>query len=160
MTFETNRNSPNSANTGVSGGQSTRNAAEALRDSVGDAVDRGKTDLSLSASAAREAIGEDISKLKADLLSLQKTVSGFATEAGSNAASTVKGVSQAVASQVGTVASETAAKAGEVAAAATDQAKTFATELEGMARRNPLGTLAGTLLVGVVLGMMSRGGRS
>jgi hypothetical protein len=29
-----------------------------------------------------------------------------------------------------------------------------------MARKNPLGTLAGTLLVGVVIGMMSRGSRS
>jgi ElaB/YqjD/DUF883 family membrane-anchored ribosome-binding protein len=40
---------------------------------------------------------------------------------------------------------------------ATEQAKTFAAELEGMARRNPLGTIAGAVLVGVVIGMMSRG---
>jgi hypothetical protein len=36
-------------------------------------------------------------------------------------------------------------------------AKTLASELEGMARRNPLGTIAGALLVGVIIGMMSRG---
>jgi hypothetical protein len=30
-------------------------------------------------------------------------------------------------------------------------------ELEGMARRNPLGTIAGALLVGVIIGMISRG---
>jgi hypothetical protein len=29
-------------------------------------------------------------------------------------------------------------------------------ELEGMARRNPLGTIAGALLVGVIIGMISR----
>lgn len=153
MTLETNRNSP----AGASGGQTFRNATETLRDNVGDALDRGKTDLSLSADSARQAFGEDVAKLKADLINLQKTVAGFAAEAGGTAASTVKGVGQAVASQAGAVVSETAAKAGDVASAATDQVKTFASELEGMARRNPLGTLAGTLAVGVVLGMMSRG---
>jgi hypothetical protein len=40
---------------------------------------------------------------------------------------------------------------------ATEQAKTLASDLEGMARRNPLGTSAGAVLVGVVIGLMSRG---
>jgi ElaB/YqjD/DUF883 family membrane-anchored ribosome-binding protein len=149
MTPETSKNSPR-ANAGISGASSFQNAAESLRDNVGDALDRGKSDLSLSADEARRAFGDDVSKLKADLLSLQKTVAGFAVEAGGTAASTAKDVGQAVASQVGSVASD-------AAAAATDQVKTLASELEGMARRNPLGTLAGTLAVGVVLGMMSRG---
>ena len=37
------------------------------------------------------------------------------------------------------------------------QVKTFASEMENMARKNPLGTIGATLLVGVVIGMMSRG---
>ena len=45
----------------------------------------------------------------------------------------------------------------ELAASAKEQAKTFAAELEGFARRQPLGALAGALLVGVVIGLMSRG---
>jgi ElaB/YqjD/DUF883 family membrane-anchored ribosome-binding protein len=45
----------------------------------------------------------------------------------------------------------------DLATSAKEHAKTFASELEGMARRNPLGTIAGALAVGVVLGMMSRG---
>jgi len=120
-------------------------AADSLRDNIGDAVDRAKTDLSQSAEAARQAFGDDLSRLKADIMQLQKTVAAFASEAGGTTASTVKDVGQAV-----------GAAASEAATAATDQAKTFASELEGMARRNPLGTLAGTLLVGVVLGMMTR----
>jgi hypothetical protein len=45
----------------------------------------------------------------------------------------------------------------ELASSAKEHAKTFASELEGMARRNPLGTIAGALLVGVIIGMMTRG---
>src|SRR4029077_3992425 len=97
MTLETNRNSP----AGGSGGQTFRNATETLRDNVGDALDRGKTDLSMSAESARQAFSEGVAKLKADLINLQKTVAGFAAEAGGTAASTVKGVGQAVASQAG-----------------------------------------------------------
>jgi hypothetical protein len=40
--------------------------------------------------------------------------------------------------------------AGEMAGAATQQMKTFASELESMTKRNPLGTLAGAVLVGLL----------
>jgi hypothetical protein len=43
-----------------------------------------------------------------------------------------------------------------VASAASEQAKSFATELENMARRNPLGALAGAVLIGVFIGVMGR----
>jgi ElaB/YqjD/DUF883 family membrane-anchored ribosome-binding protein len=63
---------------------------------------------------------------------------------------TAQNVGSAVASQVSEVASD-------VASSAKEQVKTFASELEGMTRKNPLGTIGVTLLVGVVIGMMSRG---
>ena len=66
-------------------------------------------------------------------------------------------MSQTVTSQVGDAASGAADKGADLAAVAKQQVKTFASELEAMARRNPLGTIAGTLVVGIVLGMMSRG---
>jgi hypothetical protein len=44
-----------------------------------------------------------------------------------------------------------------MASTAKEQVKTFASELEAMARKNPLGTIAGTLVAGIVIGMMSRG---
>jgi hypothetical protein len=43
--------------------------------------------------------------------------------------------------------------------AATQQMKTFASELEAMTKRNPLGTLAGAVVVGVLVGLLA-GGRT
>jgi hypothetical protein len=39
---------------------------------------------------------------------------------------------------------------------ATEQAKTFASELESIARRNPIGAIAGAVLVGVLIGVLGR----
>jgi ElaB/YqjD/DUF883 family membrane-anchored ribosome-binding protein len=58
------------------------------------------------------------------------------------------------------VTSDVADRASDMASAASEQAKTFASELERMGRANPLGTIAGALLVGVVIGLIGRGGRS
>jgi CHASE3 domain sensor protein len=55
------------------------------------------------------------------------------------------------------MASDAGAAASDMAEVATQQIKTFASELEGMARRNPLGTVAGAVIVGVLIGMMARG---
>ncbi len=44
-----------------------------------------------------------------------------------------------------------------MAESASQQIKTFASELEGMARRNPLGAVAGAVIVGILIGMMARG---
>ena len=73
------------------------------------------------------------------------------------AAKTIRSMSKMVASQVGSAASGVADTGSELASSDRDQVKTFASELEDMARRNPLGTVAGALLVGVVIGMISRG---
>ena len=40
---------------------------------------------------------------------------------------------------------------------AKEQAKTFASELENMGRRNPLGAMAAALMVGVLIGLIGRG---
>ena len=126
------------------------NALNTMKDAVGDALDRGKSDMSLSMDSARASLGEDLGNLKSDIKRLQETFTKFASEAGGTAAGTVKDVTGAVASKIGSA-------AGEVTGNATDQVKTFASELELMARRNPLGTLAATFGVGVLIGMMSRG---
>jgi ElaB/YqjD/DUF883 family membrane-anchored ribosome-binding protein len=39
---------------------------------------------------------------------------------------------------------------------ASEQAKTVASELESMARRNPLGAIAGAVLIGVLIGLVGR----
>ena len=80
-----------------------------------------------------------------------------AGQVGGEAAKTVRSVSQTLAAQVGSAAGGVADAGSDLASSATAHAKTFASELEAMARRNPLGTIAGALLVGVIVGMMSRG---
>jgi hypothetical protein len=44
-----------------------------------------------------------------------------------------------------------------MAASATQQFKTFTSELEDIARKNPLGALGGALIIGVVIGLIARG---
>jgi ElaB/YqjD/DUF883 family membrane-anchored ribosome-binding protein len=121
-----------------------------MKDTVGNTLDRGKSDFSNSMDSARSSIGDDLATLKSDLKRLQETFTKFASEAGGTAAGTVRDVGGAMASRIG-------AAAGEMTGQATDQVKTFASELEGIARRNPLGTLAATLGIGIVIGMMGRG---
>jgi ElaB/YqjD/DUF883 family membrane-anchored ribosome-binding protein len=43
-----------------------------------------------------------------------------------------------------------------MASTATEQAKTFASEVESMARRNPMGAIAGAVLVGIMIGLLGR----
>jgi ElaB/YqjD/DUF883 family membrane-anchored ribosome-binding protein len=105
-----------------------------------------------------EEVGHDgLNDLQRDVASLKDTIARLASQASGEAAKTVRSVSQSVASQVGSAASGVADAGSDLASQATQHAKTFASELEGMARRNPLGTIAGALLVGVIVGMMSRG---
>jgi len=46
--------------------------------------------------------------------------------------------------------------AGDMAKSASEQATTFASELEAMTKRNPLGILAGAVVAGVVIGALMR----
>jgi len=107
----------------------------------------------------RDGFAETLSQLSREIASLKDTFALFASQAGGEAAKAMRNMSEAVASQVGDAASGAADTGSGLATSAKQQAKTFASELEAMARRNPLGTIAGTLLVGVIVGMMSRGRR-
>jgi ElaB/YqjD/DUF883 family membrane-anchored ribosome-binding protein len=104
-----------------------------------------------------DSLGETLSQLSRDVASLKDTFALLASQAGGEAAKTMRNMGEAVASQVGDAASGVADTGSDLAASATQHVKTFASELEAMARRNPLGTIAGTLVVGVIVGMMSRG---
>jgi ElaB/YqjD/DUF883 family membrane-anchored ribosome-binding protein len=106
---------------------------------------------------AQDRLAEDVSSVRADMTKMHETVSNFVSETGGHAARTARSVGQAVASQVGSTASGLANTGAEMASSATEQLKTFATELEGIARKNPLGALAGALAVGVVIGLIVRG---
>jgi ElaB/YqjD/DUF883 family membrane-anchored ribosome-binding protein len=150
----TNWSSQGSAN---KPGQNVAKGVEALKDKVGDVLDRGKSGLADSAYTAGDSLNQDVAKLREDMAAIQKTLSKFASEAGNEAVKTAQNVGSAVTSQMGDVAQQVGETASEYASAATQQVKTFASEVETMARKNPLGTIGATLLVGVVIGMMSRG---
>ena len=107
--------------------------------------------------AARDRLAEDVSGLRTDMAKMHDILSRFVSEAGGQAARTARNVGQAVASHVGSTASGLATSSAEMASSATEQFKTFATELEGIARKNPLGALAGALAVGIVIGLIVRG---
>lgn len=111
-----------------------------------------------SASGPAESDRHDgVSELRREVASLKDTLARLASQAGGEAAKTVRNVTQTVASQVGDAASGAADAGSELAASAKEHAKTLASDFEDMVRRNPLGTVAGALLVGVIFGMMSRG---
>jgi ElaB/YqjD/DUF883 family membrane-anchored ribosome-binding protein len=126
--------------------------AENSRESVASSMGRGKEAVSAAASEAMDTGGADLKALQRDLSDLKETVGKFISRASSETAKSAR----EIAGQVSTAASDVAERGANVASVATDQAKTFATEVEKIARRNPLGALAGAVVVGVVIGMMGR----
>ena len=98
----------------------------------------------------------DLDSLRRQVTDLQNAMAKLISDAGNVAVKSAKEATSDVASQVGAAASNIADKSSEMAQAASEQAKTFASELEKMARANPLGALARALLVGVVIGLIGR----
>jgi ElaB/YqjD/DUF883 family membrane-anchored ribosome-binding protein len=112
-----------------------------------------------TAEAVRDRLAEDVSSLRSDMTKLHDILSKFVSEAGGQAARTARNVGQVVASHVGSTATGLASSGADIASSATEQLKTFTAELEGIARKNPLGALAGALGVGIVIGLIVRGRR-
>lgn len=121
-----------------------------MRDDVSSEFNKGAARIAGSANEANADLAKEMAKLKDDMASIQQTLSKLASNAGGEAYRTAQNIGATVADQVTDLASQ-------AATSAQTQAKTFASELEGMARRNPLGTIGGTLFVGIVIGMLSRG---
>ena len=125
---------------------------DSLRESVASSISRGTEAVSAAASDAIDTAGVDLKALQSDLNNLKETVAKLVSRAGDEAAKSAR----EIAGQVSTAASDLAEKGANVASEATGQAKTLVTEVENIARRNPLGALAGAVLVGVLIGMMGR----
>jgi ElaB/YqjD/DUF883 family membrane-anchored ribosome-binding protein len=110
-----------------------------------------------SQDGGEDDLSANVNKLRRDMAGLKDTLAGLVSQTAGEAAKTVRSVGQTMASQVSSAASGAADTGSDLASTAKEHAKTFASELEAMARRNPLGTIAGALVIGVVIGMMSRG---
>jgi ElaB/YqjD/DUF883 family membrane-anchored ribosome-binding protein len=110
-----------------------------------------------SKNVGHEDLGEHLNKIGRDIANLKDSVTRLASQAGGEAVKSARNMGQTVASQVGSAASGVAGTSSDLASSASEHAKALASELESMARRNPLGTIAGALLIGVLMGMMSKG---
>ena len=121
-----------------------------------DSVARGKDAISAVTAEAMNSAGSDLTALRADLNGLKDTVTKFISQVSSEAAKSAREVTSSVADQVGGVATDYVGKGAEMTSAASEQAKTVASELESMARRNPLGAIAGAVLIGVFIGLLGR----
>jgi len=124
--------------------------------SISESVARSKDAIGAAASEAMNSASSDMQLLRNDLNSLRDTMSAFITQATDHATKSAREVASNVAGQVGDVASDLANRGANAASVAATQAKTFAGELENMARRNPLGAIAGAVLIGVLIGVMGR----
>jgi ElaB/YqjD/DUF883 family membrane-anchored ribosome-binding protein len=128
--------------------------------SVAESLNRGKDAIEAAASEAMTAAAADLQAIRNDLGNLKDTLARFMAEASSEAAKSARDVSSSVAGQlkdaVGDVADDLAGKGTQFASTAGEQGKTLAAEIEAMARRNPLGALAGALAIGFLIGVWGR----
>jgi ElaB/YqjD/DUF883 family membrane-anchored ribosome-binding protein len=122
------------------------------QESIAGSINHGKEAVTTGASEAVDTGGAALKALQSDLRDLKETVEKLISRASNE---TVKSAREA-AGQVSTAASDITERGAHVASAATDQVKTLVTELENIARRNPLGALAGAVVVGILIGMMGR----
>jgi ElaB/YqjD/DUF883 family membrane-anchored ribosome-binding protein len=126
----------------------SRSSNEATSAAITDTIVRGKDAVGAAAKDAMNSAGSDLQSLQADLNGLKETVTKFMSEAADQAAKT--------ASQVTSRVGDLADRGSAMASTATEQAKTFASEVESMARRNPMGAIAGAVLVGIMIGVLGR----
>jgi ElaB/YqjD/DUF883 family membrane-anchored ribosome-binding protein len=147
---------PESEPFGATGEENFRGGLSEADSPVLDSVARGKDAISAVTEEAMNSAKSDLTALQADLNDLKDTVTKFISQVSSKAAKPAREVTSSMADQVGSVATNYADKGAEMTSAASEQAKTVATELEGMARRNPLGTIAAAVLIGVFIGLLGR----
>jgi ElaB/YqjD/DUF883 family membrane-anchored ribosome-binding protein len=131
----------------MSGNMASRESDLATaKGTAAETLSRTKEELTNAASTLGNNPSVDLEGMRRDLNSLKDTLSRLVSQAGE--------VSSSVASQVSDAASSFAEGGTNMASAAKEQAKTFASELEAIGRRNPLGAMAAALMVGVLIGLI------
>jgi ElaB/YqjD/DUF883 family membrane-anchored ribosome-binding protein len=122
-------------------------AAEGSRSgtSVVESINRGKEAIGSAANEAMDAAATDLESLRRDLNGLTQTLTTFLSQAGTEAGKSARDVSSALAEQ-----------GVNVASGAAERSKSLVGDLEQMARRNPLGTLAGAVVLGMLIASLSR----
>jgi ElaB/YqjD/DUF883 family membrane-anchored ribosome-binding protein len=121
-----------------------------------EALTRGAEAASAVGAEAAGSAASAMQSLRSEIKSIQEIVTRLAAQSGRDAANSARNIAATAADRVGDVAGDLARSGANVATAATDRAKSFAGELEGMARRNPMGVIAGAIVIGVLIGAFGR----
>jgi ElaB/YqjD/DUF883 family membrane-anchored ribosome-binding protein len=116
---------------------------------VAESLHRSKQALGSTATDALDAAATDFESLRQDLKGLKETLATFMSEAGHEAAKSTRDLSEALKA-------EGAGIVAGVAVNAAERGKGLIDELEDLVRRNPLGMLAGALVIGMVLASRRR----
>jgi hypothetical protein len=124
----------------------TTNLANTQLDALDDEVDTTTSSTTQDSTVVgSEAYANDMARLQEEMSALKSTVTTLLSEASTGAAKTLRAAGEVVTHQ-GTA----------LAATASDRAHSFASEIEALARRKPLSTIAGALLAGVIIGWLGR----
>lgn len=110
-----------------------------------------------SAGGKPDSMNEEINSLKTDLLSLKQSLANLTSKAASNTIGMATDATSKVSDSVTGAASLIADKSTDMATAVSKGARSLSVEVEEMTRRNPLPALAGAVVVGMLIGMASRG---
>ena len=116
---------------------------------VAESLYRSKQALGSTATDALDAAATDFESLRQDLQGLKETLTTFMSEAGREAAKSTRDLSEALKA-------EGAGIVAGVAVNAAERGKGLIDELEDLVRRNPLGMLAGAMVIGMVLASRRR----
>jgi ElaB/YqjD/DUF883 family membrane-anchored ribosome-binding protein len=136
--------------------ENVRNSAAAVGASVSESVARGRDAIGAAANSTVNAAGSDLEALRTDLNRLKETVSAFTAQATAEATKSAREISTNVVGRVGDLADSIAQQGSAMASTATEQARSAASEFENMVRRNPIGAMAGAVMVGVLIGTLGR----
>jgi ElaB/YqjD/DUF883 family membrane-anchored ribosome-binding protein len=124
--------------------------------SVSDSVASSRDAIGAAATGAVDAAKKDEQALQTDFDRLKDTMSTIMAQVTQEAAKSAREVSSNVVGRVGDVADDIARRGSAMASSATEQAKSFASELESLVRRNPMGAVAGAVMAGILIGVLGR----
>jgi ElaB/YqjD/DUF883 family membrane-anchored ribosome-binding protein len=136
--------------------ENVRGSIASVGASVSDSVARGRDAIGAAAGDAVDAASGDLQSLKTDLNRLKDTVSTFMAQATQEATKSAREVSSNVVGRFGDVADDVARRSSAMASTATEQANSAVSEFESMVRRNPMGAMAGAVMVGILIGALGR----
>jgi ElaB/YqjD/DUF883 family membrane-anchored ribosome-binding protein len=125
--------------------EGVKSGASGSSASVSESLGRSKDAIGNAANDAVVRAAADLESLRKDFNGLKDTIASFMTDAGKEAVKSARDVSSVIAGQGATM-----------AVGAAERGKSLVGDLEAMARRNPLGTIAGAVVIGMLIATWGR----